>query len=247
VTIPPSRYSIPTPTLIPHPSGTLLLLDTLYPLLSHSTLNLPTFLLSLLTPQTTLLAIHHTDIPLPPPPSPYTPVPLTLLRYLATTIFTTYSLQQVLARKRAEEKSLPLPAFGIEEGRAGVLVGWGANGGGGVVVEMECRRKSGRGVGEWFFLPPVSSSRESRVILLDEHPLYRQQSVSDGGEDGKEMKDGGEGEMSTFDLGITERQRRVREGVVLPYFDAQVGGGEGGRILYDMGVEDDFDEEEDEI
>ena len=38
--------------------------------------------------------------------------------------------------------------------------------------------------------------------------------------------------------------------MVLPYFDAQKGGdgpGEGGRILYDMGSEDDFDEEEDEI
>ena len=46
---------------------------------------------------------------------------------------------------------------------------------------------------------------------------------------------------------------------MLPYFDAQklgsgigAGGdgegvGEGGRILYDMGSEDDFDEEEDEI
>lgn len=37
--------------------------------------------------------------------------------------------------------------------------------------------------------------------------------------------------------------------MVLPYFDAQteIGGGEGGRILYEMGREDDFDEEEDEI
>lgn len=92
------------------------------------------------------------------------------------------------------------------------------------------------------------------------------------------------GEGGTFNLGLTERQRRAREGVVLPYYDAQrrVGGGgggggvgglgaggvggsqgggdngsqgqvpagrigEGGRILYEMGIEDDFDEEEDEI
>jgi elongator complex protein 5 len=52
-------------------------------------------------------------------------------------------------------------------------------------------------------------------------------------------------------LGLTEKQRRDREGVVLPYFDAQneSGVGEGGRILYEMGVEDreDFDDEEDEI
>jgi elongator complex protein 5 len=51
---------------------------------------------------------------------------------------------------------------------------------------------------------------------------------------------------------LTEKQRRDREGVVLPYFDAQKDGGgpgEGGRILYDMGEEDreDFDDEEDEI
>jgi elongator complex protein 5 len=63
-------------------------------------------------------------------------------------------------------------------------------------------------------------------------------------------EDEGEEEMeSTFNLGLTEKQRRDREGVVLPYFDAlvDVGGGEGGRILYDMGREDDFDEEDDEI
>lgn len=60
-----------------------------------------------------------------------------------------------------------------------------------------------------------------------------------------------EGMESTFSLGLTEKQRRDREGVVLPYFDAQKGEGpgEGGRILYEMGDEDreDFDDEEDEI
>ena len=54
-------------------------------------------------------------------------------------------------------------------------------------------------------------------------------------------------EGTTFELGLTKKQREDREGVVLPYFDAQKGDGEGGRILYDMGEEDDFDEEEDEI
>lgn len=54
---------------------------------------------------------------------------------------------------------------------------------------------------------------------------------------------------TTFNLGLTDKQRSDREGVVLPYFDAQreEGMGEGGRILYDMGEEDDFDEEEDEV
>jgi len=79
------------------------------------------------------------------------------------------------------------------------------------------------------------------ITLLDDHPLYRR--LDESGE-------GVEDEItSTFELRLTERQRREREGVVLPYFDAQQGNGpgEGGRILYDMGEEDDFDDEEDEI
>lgn len=132
-----------------------------------------------------------------------------------------------------------------------MLVGRGANDRRGVVVEMEFRRRSGRGVGEVFFLPSLSSGAAAKkmgekVMLLDDHPLYR--GSDDVGSMCSAADEVGE-ELSTFDLGITAKQRRDREGVVLPYFDAQEGGGggEGGRILYDLGVEDDFDEEEDEI
>ena len=200
-----------------------------------------------------MLAVYHTDIPYPLPSSesnPYSPAPLTLLKYLATTIFTTHSLHHVLARKFACERSRIEPSFGLEEGVEGVVQGLGANGIEGMVLEMEHRRKSGRGVREWYFLPlhtsadsgpAVNKVRES-VTLLEDHPQYRSVDEAKGGVDGA----GGEAE-STFELGLTEKQRLDREGVVLPYFDAQTGGGEGGRILYDMGSEDDFDEEEDEI
>jgi elongator complex protein 5 len=90
-------------------------------------------------------------------------------------------------------------------------------------------------------LPPNVQAFKESMILLDEHPLFRKQSADRPAED----------ELAglTFELGLTTRQKEEREGVVLPYFDSQQtgGGGEGGRILYDMGVEDDFDEEEDEI
>lgn len=135
--------------------------------------------------------------------------------------------------------------------------GLGSNDLRGVVLEMEHRRKSGREVKEWFFLPSLTerrkaeSTKESKntgfaskevVILLDDHPLYRRDLGGDGGTVSEEID-------TTFDLSLTEKQRRDREGVVLPYFDAQRGDGpgEGGRILYEMGEEDDFDEEEDEI
>ena len=139
--------------------------------------------------------------------------------------------------------------FGLSEDAEGVLQGLGSNDPSGVVLEMESRRKSGRGVREWYFLPSLSKLGETElqaknrfretVMLLEDHPLYRRKQEVDEGQDGDLDV--------TFELGLTERQRRDREGVVLPYFDAQKGGGEGGRILYDMGVEDDFDEEEDEI
>lgn len=118
----------------------------------------------------------------------------------------------------------------------------------GIVLQLEHRRKSGRGVLEWYFLPekvpargPSSAFKES-VSLLDDQPLFKkaEDALQDTDQDLADVP---------FSLGLTDRQRLEREGVVLPYFDAQKagGGGEGGRILYDMGAEDDFDEEEDEI
>lgn len=200
---------------------------------------------------------------------------------------TTHSLHHMLQQKAARERSVAAPVFGLEEEVPGVLIGMGSNGqstmtmtktssGGeastaGLVMEVEYRRKSGRGVREWYFLPSTSSSFSSSsstssstttttasrgpgnsrepVILLEDHVLYRAPPSTDSsGGGGGGSNNESESLDVTFELGLTEKQRRDREGVVLPYFDAQKGGGgEGGRILYDMGVEDDFDEEEDEI
>lgn len=124
-------------------------------------------------------------------------------------------------------------------------MGAGANDERGCVVEMEYRRKSGRGVEEWFFLPAGEAVGGGGVVLLEDQELYRR---DEGGGGLGEAGGLGAGEEATFELNLTAKQRREREGVVLPYFDAQKGeGGGGGRILYDLGVEDDFDEEEDEI
>ncbi|KAL9602884.1 MAG: hypothetical protein Q9219_001580, partial [cf. Caloplaca sp. 3 TL-2023] len=274
---------------------TLLILTPLTPLLhSPPPANLPTYLLSLLPPQnpptqtSSLLLIHHADIPLPlphhpsspdyseqtnnPTPNPYAPSPLLLLRYTATTILTLRSLPHLLLQHRARSKAQFPPGFGLGEEREGVLVGHTANlggrreegGGGGLVLEMEHRRRSGRAVCESFFLPAPSSSSASgsssemkfpgNVVRLAEHPLFTVASSEDGEGKGEEEEEEEEGKC-TFSLSITEAQRRVRDGVRLPYMDAQVrdgggdvgGRGEGGRIVYEMGREDDFDEEEDEI
>jgi elongator complex protein 5 len=177
---------------------------------------------------------------------------MSLFTYLATTIITLHSVSHVLARKSAKDRSLMTPVFGLEEEKNGVIVGRvdgpALKGNEGIVLELEHRRKSGRSVSEWYFLPAAHKYHPQQarevVTLLDDHPLYRPPE-----EPRDRQANESEEPESTFELGLTERQRRDRENVVLPYFDAQKGEGpgEGGRILYDMGEEDDFDEEEDEI
>ncbi|KAK5272414.1 hypothetical protein LTR99_001806 [Exophiala xenobiotica] len=257
----------------------LIIIDSLTTLASISTnpasrLNLTAFLSSLLQPpqqpqraqqaqeqpQISLVGVYHTDIPLPSsPPSTtstsYLPSPLSLLSYLATTIITVHSLPILLAEQAARARSLVAPAYGLAEETEGVLIGFKPKRDlkleeRGLVLELEHRRKSGRGVLEWYFLPSTTKAQQPSsgphafreiITLLDDHPLFRKPKED---ENVDQQLSG-----MTFELGLTERQRLEREGVVLPYFDAQKagGGGEGGRILYDMGVEDDFDEEEDEI
>jgi elongator complex protein 5 len=241
--------------------GRLIIIDAINPLLSKPGIHLPSYLSSLIAPvsatpgsvpiQTSLVVTYHRDIVSIKPQQNYTPSDLSMLSYLSTTIITLHSLSHILAQKAAHDRSLAAPIFGLEEQQEGILIGKIDHSKGqehveGIVIEMEHRRKSGRGVVEWYFLPPASrySAQEVKevITLLEDHPLYRR---PEDEMDATEQDEPG----STFELKLTERQRRDREGVVLPYFDAQSGDGpgEGGRILYDMGEEDDFDEEEDEI
>lgn len=197
------------------------------------------------------MVTYHQDVPALPQQNPYSPPSLSVLTYLATSIITVHSFSHILAQKAARDRSLAAPVFGLEEEQDGVLLGRldklaGTGAAEGIVLELEYRRKSGRGVLEWYLLPPASRYSPQHlkevVTLLDDNVLYNPPMEPDTNPNDDEPK-------STFELGLTDRQRRDREGVVLPYFDAQHGDGpgEGGRILYDMGEEDDFDEEEDEI
>jgi len=232
---------------------TILIIDTLNHLASAG-VDLSSYLPSLITPRCSLLAIWHLDVPVfsPAQTSPYSPHPLTLLKFLSTTLFQMHSFNHVLAQKAARDKSLASPVFGLNEEVEGIIIGLqgqNAKDEKGFVLEMEHRRKSGRAIKELYFLPfsatPASktaekSTQKEKAILLEDHPLFRRPSEEPAATS-DEMD-------TTFSLSLTEKQRRDREGIVLPYHDAQKGeGGEGGRILYEMGVEDDFDEEEDEI
>ncbi|KAI9884527.1 MAG: SNAP receptor [Watsoniomyces obsoletus] len=233
---------------------TLIIIDSLNAVAELVGDSLASYLSSLFAPRTSLVGIYHADVPAGVASTCYAPSPLTLLRYLATTILTTHSLSHEIARKSARDRSLADPTFGMAENIEGVLAGLGSNNNDhGVVVAMESRRKSGRSVRETFVLLS-SSSRRSRAIrttpegfirLRDYSPFRAsERSVVEHDPSGPPDDDLG----TTFDLGLNLKQRRDRENVVLPYFDAQqTEGGVGGRILYQMGAEDDFDDEEDEI
>lgn len=279
-----SHYPPTTTTTTAGPGQKVLVVfEAINPLASSPSIssNLALFLSSLITtPAVSLVGVYHTDIPLSlPRPSPayhneYEPHPLTTLTHLATAILRVSNLNQAILRRRARDRSLQEPEWGLSEGREGVLIGLTNKAGhrsatgsddGGLVLEMEMRRRSGRSVAETFVFstpPPTTTTTTihhattSRIYLLSEHPAFRTPAPDEAnghGEGGPVggAKDGGgdDGMQTTFNLGLTEKQRRDREGIVLPYYDAQteIGAGEGGRILYEMGREDDFDDEEDEI
>jgi elongator complex protein 5 len=236
----------------------LVIVDSLYELLDAGGVDI-TKLFNLVAGEfaSTLIGVYHQDmLPAQDAQNAYTPQSFDLLKYMATTVITCKSFTHVLATKAAKERSLAEPTHGLLQGAEGIVQCLDANNHRGIVFEAEFRRKSGRPESETYFLRtarptdynmPIAglaygTLKQEFVTLLDLVPSYASQEVIG-------LVNAAANEIeSTFSLGLTDKQKQAREGVVLPYFDAQKGdGGEGGRILYDMGVEDDFDEEEDEI
>ncbi|KAF2710734.1 hypothetical protein K504DRAFT_465791 [Pleomassaria siparia CBS 279.74] len=207
----------------------------------------------------TLVGIYHQDITaIQSPDNAYVPQSLDVIKYMATTVITCNSFAHMLAKKAAKERSLAEPTHGLLQGAEGIVESLGGNDHRGIVLEAEFRRKSGRPESETFFLRParvsdynepiedmiVGTLKKEFIVLLDQVPEYGNEAIM-----GSINAAANEIE-STMNLGLTDKQKEAREGVILPYTDAQNNegaAGEGGRILYDMGEEDDFDEEEDEI
>ncbi|KAF2640818.1 hypothetical protein P280DRAFT_469523 [Massarina eburnea CBS 473.64] len=236
----------------------LVIIDSLHDLVHEKNIDMGAlFNLVAMKYASTLIGVYHQDmLPIPNPINAYAPPTLDVLKFMATTILTCKSFAHVLAIKAARERSLPEPAHGLLQGAEGIVECLEANDPRGIVLEAEFRRKSGRPETETYFLRSSLESdynaaipgmtfgtlKHEFVVLLSQVPGYNNK-VSEGAASAAE-----DDPESTFNLSLTEKQKAAREGVVLPYFDAQKGeGGEGGRILYDMGEEDDFDEEEDEI
>ena len=233
------------------PPGAVIFIDSLNSLATSAASSMAQFLSSILTPAVSIVSVYHEDVPviLPSTFNEYEPHPFTVLSHLATAILRVSSLQQEVERQKARNKAVQEPEWGLKEEREGAIIGLrGAapESHHGIVIGMELRRRSGRTVSEKFILlrnvAGGAQSATGKILLLKDHSIFASPET-DGTVDGEEEPE------STFNLGLTEKQRKDREGIVLPYFDAQtdIGAGEGGRILYEMGREDDFDDEEDEI
>ncbi|KAK6427923.1 hypothetical protein LTR95_015940 [Oleoguttula sp. CCFEE 5521] len=229
-------------------SRAILLVDSLNEFCHAVGPKVPQILLSWANPSLRIVGVYHTDVPLHEShkPNPYMVSALATLKYISTTTFTCRSLSQTLEGLEAEAYSRAKPAYGLDEGIEGVLQSLGSDKTESMVVEMEHKRKSGNVVSETYVFPRRSTNDQSKIVTLSEYLEIHQVSFKTTAS-GVAMADDAVMD-GTMNLGLTEQQRRDREGVVLPHFDAQKGeGGQGGKILYDMGAEDDFDEEEDEI
>ncbi|KAK9371209.1 Elongator complex protein 5 [Lipomyces kononenkoae] len=202
----------------------LILIDSLADI---SAVDLVGFITPLIRPSSTLVAISHhplsgfTTLPTPS----YAPSSQTVLLYIATTIIKCIPRPET---DKDDEEDEAYPTFLLPLGSNSPQCR----------LEFLHRRKSGRAVQGNFefdftthtvtFVPPSTSgdSRESR-----------EQS------DDALLKD-----LTTFNLGTTEKQRIARDNVELPYLRAQegdvTGPAVGGAIVYEFEKDDDYDEED---
>jgi len=134
----------------------------------------------------------------------------------------------------AESQSLPDPVE-RDGAREGVVSPFGANSPQRLIVSLEYKKKSGRTISEKCILNLLSSR-------LD--PLGTDPSVASQAASGLDFG-------TTFNLGMTQRQKENKEDIILPHFSAQALQSNGnanrdsGEIEYTLDAEDDFDDEED--
>ncbi|ORZ22541.1 Elongator complex protein 5 [Absidia repens] len=129
----------------------------------------------------------------------------------------------------------------------------------GGVAKVEWRRKSGKVIYETngFFVEP--STRRLVVVHASQLGIQEQEDDhNDGDDDDGKNKDGNTLDPTanlSFNLTLTDEQRKTKENLVLPYYKAQqveIDGGSssnhtpaaGGSIYYEPDAADDFDDED---
>lgn len=204
--------------------------------------HLSAFLSSILSIRPGLMSVvcaYHTDIPTLNYPS-HLPSPLTLLDYLGTTVIEVESMPHVLARRDAERKSRTSTVILDLEGRD-IVLPLGSNASE-VYLCIDHRRKSGRGVVE----SCCYDARSGTLVDVARVPGYSApvSTPSAGVGAGAGANTGVGARSSTnptqvngssttgdvldesglsFKISLSDSQKAVRDGLVLPHFKAQDG------------------------
>lgn len=167
-------------------------------------------------PQNSIVAVFHTNCPLPHLRG--YPAPLTLLSYIALAIYDVHPLsvsdQESLDNSLARfvfppDGSLNRPAFKLV---------------------FTVRRKSGKSLVHRFI---VDSSTH-------QYEIYSEKTDSEDPVEDDLLKD-----LTTFNLSTSSKQKLAKEQVELPFMEAQQELGKlGGAIVYQFEKDDDYDEED---
>lgn len=173
------------------------------------------FLVSLMRPNTTILATYHTHCPLVVSRIPHYPSTVSLLSYIANSIF---EVSPLIGEDDnvADRISKLKPCLGFNTPIFKLV--------------LLHRKKSGRGTTYKF---KVDSEQHLYSVLKDE-PQEPQQ-------DNELVLEG----LTTFSLTTNAKQKLAREQVELPFMEAQHKlGSMGGAIVYEYEKDDDYDEED---
>ncbi|RCK62610.1 Elongator complex protein 5 [Candida viswanathii] len=197
---------------------TLVIVDSLNYIPSYE---ISSFVAKLVGPTTTLLGVYHTQTPVPISKYPNYPPTMTLLTYIASTIYELYPITPDSIDDEHLEDAVSKLNFPINSKLNDQTFH----------VVLTYRRKSGRSL---IYKLRINGRTHEYEIWKD------LQDVETVEEDESLLRD-----LTTFNLTTSSKQKLAREQVELPYMQAQESlGAAGGAIVYEFEKDDDYDEED---
>ncbi|SCU98567.1 LAMI_0F15324g1_1 [Lachancea mirantina] len=179
--------------------------------------HLSTFITSIASVPTVVVGTFHRDMPeLRSPALENYPSSLTLLQFIATTIFDCRSLPQQHAN--AEELESELGCFSIPKGLNDPVF----------KIVLTHRRKSGRAL-TYQFRYNSDKGDYQYTQSREEEETAEQENMFEG--------------LTTFNLNTSSRQKQAKEQIELPFLEAQRFN-TGGAIVYEFEKDDDYEEED---
>lgn len=197
-------------------SKTIIIIDSLNYIANQ---DLTTFISTIARPNTTIIATYHTNCPQIQDRLINYPNPVTLLSYIANTIFE-IDIDNSKVDEESVDKCIDHLYFPANNGFNSTKF----------KVTLTNRRKSGR------------SLRYNFVLDTSQHKydVYDQKQQENDPEDELLLKD-----LTTFNLITNSKQKLAKDQVQLPFMEAQESmGAAGGAIVYEFEKDDDYDEED---